>query len=174
MKLHNTDAAKPSLEDQIGENLENLWTALSKDNMERLNATASRLAVEHGVRGATDITGFGLVGHALNVARSSEVAIRIDFDRLPTYEAFPALVARGVSTASTRPNKKNAEGRFEENRSLDAAQRELLFDPQTSGGLLLAAPPDEADALLRALVEGGHRAAEIGAVVEGPPRVIVS
>ena len=142
--------------------------------MERLNATASRLAVEHGVRGATDITGFGLVGHALNVARSSEVAIRIDFDRLPTYEAFPALVARGVSTASTRANKKNAEGRFEENRSLDAAQRELLFDPQTSGGLLLAAPPDEADALLRALVEGGQRAAEIGAVVEGPPRVIVS
>jgi selenide,water dikinase len=141
--------------------------------MERLNATAARLAVEHGVRGATDITGFGLVGHALNVARSSEVAIRIDFDRLPTYEAFPALVARGVSTASTRANKKNAEGRFEEHRSLDAAERELLFDPQTSGGLLLAAPPDEADALLRALVEDGHRAAEIGEVVEGPARVIV-
>jgi selenide,water dikinase len=141
--------------------------------MERLNATASRLAVEHDVRGATDITGFGLVGHALNVARSSEVGIRIDFDRLPTYEAFPALVARGVSTKSTRANKKNAEGRFEERRSLGTAERELLFDPQTSGGLLLAVPSDEADALLRALVEDRHRAAEIGEVVDGPARVIV-
>lgn len=141
--------------------------------MERLNATASRLAMEHGVRGATDVTGFGLVGHALNVARSSEVGIRIDFDRLPTYEAFSELVARGVSTGSTRANRKNAEGRVEERRSLEAAQRELLFDPQTSGGLLLAAPPEKADALLQALVDDGHRAAEIGEVVEGPPRVIV-
>jgi selenide,water dikinase len=142
--------------------------------MERLNATASRLALEHGVRGATDITGFGLVGHALNVARSSEVSLRIDFERLPTYEAFPALVAKGVSTASTKANRKNAEGRFEERRSLDAAQRELLFDPQTSGGLLLAAPPDETDALLQALLDDGHQAAEIGEVVDGPPRVIVA
>lgn len=141
--------------------------------MERLNATASRLAVEHGVRGATDITGFGLVGHALNVARSSSVGIRIGFDRLPTYEAFATLVARGVSTGSTRANRKNAEGRFEERRTLDAAQRELLFDPQTSGGLLLAAPPEGADALLQALVEDGHRAAEVGEVVDGPARVIV-
>ena len=141
--------------------------------MERLNATASRLAVEHGVRGATDITGFGLVGHALNVAGSSEVGIRIDFDRLPTYEAFPDLVARGVSTGSTGANKKNVEGRLEERRTLEKAQRELLFDPQTSGGLLLAVPADEADVLLRALVDDGHRAAEIGEVVDGPARVIV-
>lgn len=141
--------------------------------MERLNDTASRLALEHGVRGATDITGFGLVGHALNVARSSRATLRIGFDRIPSHEAFRLCVDRGVSTGSTRPNEHNAVGHLEDRKGLDAAQRELLFDPQTSGGLLLAAPSEEADALLQALLDAGHRAAEIGEVLEGPPRVIV-
>jgi selenide,water dikinase len=141
--------------------------------MERLNAPASRLAVDHGVRGATDITGFGLAGHALNVARSSDVGIRIDFDRIPTYEAFARLVAGGMSTGSTKANGHNVEGHFEDRKGLDRVQRELMFDPQTSGGLLLAVPPDKAEPLLRALLDSGHRAAEIGEVVDGPPRVIV-
>jgi selenide,water dikinase len=141
--------------------------------MERLNGPASRLAIDHGVGGATDITGFGLAGHALNIARSSDVGIRIDFDRLPTYEAFARLVAGGMSTGSTKANGHNVEGHLEDRKGLDRVQRELMLDPQTSGGLLLAVPPDNAEPLLRALLDSGHRAAEIGEVVDGPPRVIV-
>lgn len=141
--------------------------------MERLNAAASRLAVDHGVRGATDITGFGLAGHALNVARSSGVGVRIDFEHVPTYPVFAKLVADSVSTGSTRANGHNVEGHLEDRKGLSPVQRELMLDPQTSGGLFLAVPPDNADALLEGLRDGGHRAAEIGEVVDGPPRVIV-
>ena len=142
--------------------------------MERLNATASQLAIAHGVSGGTDITGFGLAGHALAVARASSVGIRIDFDKVPTYEAFSALVARGVSTGSTKANRRNVQDQFEGHKGLDAVQLELLFDPQTSGGLFLAVPSQNADALLKALLESGHRAAEIGEVVDGPARLIIS
>ncbi len=142
--------------------------------MERLNAVASQLAREHGVQGGTDITGFGLVGHALGVAVASEIGVRIDFDKIPTYEAFETLVSRGGSTGSTRANRENVGDRFEDAKGLNATEQELMFDPQTSGGLLLAVAPQRATALLAALRETGHRAAEIGEVVPGPPRVTVT
>jgi selenide,water dikinase len=138
--------------------------------MERLNASAAALALAHGARATTDVTGFALVGHALNIARASGVGIRVEMDRIPMHEGFSELVARGVSTGSTQANRANAQAWFEEKRSLTAVQRELLFDPQTSGGLLISAPPDQADALLAALSASGHRAAVIGEVLSGPVR----
>lgn len=137
--------------------------------MERLNARASELALTHGVRAATDVTGFGLAGHGLNIARGSDVRLRIVFDRLIVHEPFYDLVRRGISTGCTENNRTDAEARYHESRSLTDEQREVLFDPQTSGGLLLAVPEERAALLLRELVDGGHRAAEIGEVAEGPP-----
>jgi selenide,water dikinase len=142
--------------------------------MERLNAVASELALKHGARAATDITGFGLVGHALAMARASEVGMRFIFERLPVHEAFYAMVGQGVSTGSTGPNRRNAEGAFEDTVGLSAAQQELLFDPQTSGGLLIAVAPEQAPTLLHELRESNHRAAEVGEVVDGAPRITVS
>jgi selenide,water dikinase len=144
------------------------------DEMERLNADAARLALKHQARAATDVTGFGLAGHALAIARASKVGLRIDYEKLPHHEAFLDLVARGVTTASTKPNRKNVEGFYEERIELAQAQRDLIFDPQTSGGLLLAVPADQAPALLAGLRESGHRAAEIGEVVAGPPGIVLS
>ena len=141
--------------------------------MERLNAEACRLALAHGVAAATDVTGFGLVGHALNIARNSGVGIEVRWDALPVHDAFWRCVGAGVTTGCTSDNADAAAGLFEDRRGLTAAQRELLFDPQTSGGLLLPAPPEEAAALLDALLAGGHRAAEIGVLTEGPPRFTV-
>lgn len=141
--------------------------------MERLNAVAAELASRHGVRGGTDITGFGLVGHALAIARSSAVTLRIDYEKLPRYESFFALVESGVTTASTTPNLRNVEGLYEERAALGQAQRDLLFDPQTSGGLLLAVAPERSAALLVELLESGHQAAEIGEVTAESARVVV-
>ena len=141
--------------------------------MERLNAAAGRLALAHGVAAATDVTGFGLVGHALNLARNSGVGVEVRWDALPVHDAFFRLVEKGVSTGCTADNDEAAAALFEDRRGLSAVQRELLFDPQTSGGLLLPAPPEQADALLTALRESGHRAAEIGVLTEGPPRFTV-
>jgi selenide,water dikinase len=141
--------------------------------MARLNDTAARLALAHGVRAATDVTGFGLAGHAWNIARGSAVGLRIDFAALPVYDSFYALAKAGVTTGCTAANRGNVESVLTVHRGLDAQQREVLFDPQTSGGLLLCAPAEQADALLAALLASGHRAAAIGEVLPGPARLDV-
>lgn len=143
------------------------------EQMSRLNAEASVLALEHGVRAATDVTGFGLGGHALNVAKASKVGLRIRFGDLPVYEPFYDLVARGVTTGCTDANRRNVEEVLDDRRGLSEGERELLFDPQTSGGLLLATPADRAEELLGALRAGGHRAEDVGEVLEGPVRIEV-
>jgi len=141
--------------------------------MERLNATACRLALAHGVQSATDVTGFGLAGHALNIARNSNVGLVVRWDSLPFHAAFFAMVERGVTTGCTTDNEDDVVALLHDDHGLDAAQRELLFDPQTSGGLLLATPADRAADLLAALLASGHQAAEIGEVVDGPVRLEV-
>jgi selenide,water dikinase len=141
--------------------------------MERLNAVASRLALEHGAHAATDVTGFALAGHALSMARASGVGIRIEFEHLPVHDGFFRLVKAGVSTGCTDANERNTAPVFVDRYGFDRPQREVLFDPQTSGGLLLATPPDRSDALLTALHETGHHAADIGEVLEGSVRIEV-
>ncbi|HUO87286.1 MAG TPA: AIR synthase-related protein, partial [Thermoanaerobaculia bacterium] len=121
----------------------------------------------------TDVTGFGLVGHALNLARGSGVTLELRYDALPVHDAFHRLAKAGVSTGCTAANRAAAEPWFASHRELAAAEVELLFDPQTSGGLLLSVPADAAGPLLADLLAGGHRAAEIGEVAAGPPGVAV-
>jgi selenide,water dikinase len=144
------------------------------EQMERLNSDAARLALEYGSRGATDITGFGLSGHALEIARASDVGLRIAFADLPVYESFFELVRKGVTTLSTCNNQDHVTPELEIEADLDKTQQELLFDPQTSGGLLIAAPAEQAEGLLEALLELDHTAAEIGEVIPGPPRLVVN
>ena len=139
--------------------------------MERLNAEAAELALELGAHAATDVTGFGLAGHALGIARASQAGLRIRFDQLPVYDAFYGLVELGVSTGCTRPNTAYTADVFDDQRGLKKPELELLHDPQTSGGLLLAVAQDSAQPLLDALLASGHTAAEIGEVLEGPPRL---
>jgi selenium donor protein len=141
--------------------------------MERSNSTAARLALEYGAQGATDITGFGLTGHALGMARASAVGMRIVFADLPVLGTFYELVGKGVTTLSTGNNQDYVAPELEIAADLDRTQEEVLFDPQTSGGLLIAAPAEQAEGLLEALLESGHTAAEIGEVVAGPPRLVV-
>ena len=142
--------------------------------MERLNDRASRLALEHGATAATDVTGFALVGHALGMARASGVGVRVEFARLPVHDGFYALVKRGISTGCTDANQAAAAAEFTDRAGLDRVRTEVLFDPQTSGGLLIAVPAGEAAPLLAGLLASGHRAAEIGEVISGPPRFEVT
>ena len=141
--------------------------------MERLNAVASRLALEHGARAATDVTGFALAGHGLGMAKASGVGLRIAFQSLPVHDGFYALAKKGISTGCTEANEANVAASFTDRAGLSKLQREVLFDPQTSGGLLLSVPAENAAALLEALLASGHRAAEIGEVVAGPARIEV-
>jgi selenide,water dikinase len=142
--------------------------------MERLNDVACALALQHGAHAATDITGFGLAGHALEIARASRVGLRIAFGSLPVHAGFYDLAARGVTTGCTGPNRRHVAPLLEDRVGLSDAQRDLLHDPQTSGGLLLAVPEASAAPLLAELGRAGHRAAEVGEVLAGPPRLEVT
>ena len=141
--------------------------------MERLNDVASRLALEHGAHAATDVTGFGLTGHALGMAKASGAGVRFVFERLPVHEDVYRLIKAGVTTGCTVANEDNVRELLKDYAGLDKIRREILFDPQTSGGLLLAVPPDTAPALLAALLASGHQAAEIGEVLDGDVRIEV-
>lgn len=141
--------------------------------MERLNGEAARLALAAGARAATDVTGFGLLGHAWNLARNSQVTLRVRFDALPVHPNFYEMARLGVSTGCTRTNRDHVDPALSLPARLSAEQQELLADPQTSGGLLVALPPPAAASYLEALLAGGHQAAEIGEIEPGPAAIVV-
>jgi selenide,water dikinase len=128
--------------------------------MTRLNDVASRAALAVGSRCATDVTGFGLLGHASHIARGSDVTLTIDPAKIPLLPGARAAAERGVSTGG---GKRNAEYLAERVKwgDTDATTRALLVDPQTSGGLLVAVPEPVVQDYLSRVAE----AVEIGAVV---------
>ncbi|MBX6331064.1 MAG: selenide, water dikinase SelD [Gemmatimonadaceae bacterium] len=107
--------------------------------MSRLNAEASRAALALGVRCATDVTGFGVLGHASHIARASNVTLRIDPSRIPVYPGAREALAAGVGTGGAVRNRAYLETRVDWGAST-AEEQALLVDPQTSGGLLAAVP----------------------------------
>lgn len=124
-------------------------------SMTLLNMVASRAALTHGVRCATDVTGFGLLGHASHIARASEVTLRIDGRLLPELPGARALWEGGVRTGGAERNETYLAP-LAEWSGARAADVALALDPQTSGGLLLAVPPDRVADYLSS-VEGSVR-----------------
>jgi selenide, water dikinase len=120
-------------------------------SMRTLNAGAARAALEVGVSAATDVTGFGLVGHLLNLLEASRVGAELAFDTLPTLPHARNLAARGFIPGGTTRNLEAAAERVTWAPDLSETDRWLAVDAQTSGGLLLAVPPENEAALLEAL-----------------------
>ena len=138
-------------------------------SMTALNDGASRAALRVGVSAATDVTGFGLVGHLTSMLEASKVAAEIAFDTLPILAHARNLASRGVVPGGTERNLEAAE-KVEWAADLGTADRYLCVDAQTSGGLLLAVPAENEAALLAALRdEHTPAAAVIGRVVAGKP-----
>ena len=139
------------------------------DSMRALNAVASRAALSHGVTCATDVTGFGLLGHALNIARGSGTTLRIDGRTLPELPGARELWRAGTRTGGAERNETYLAPHVDSS-SADPADLALALDPQTSGGLLLAVPPDALAGYLSA-VPG---AVEIGVVeVAGNQQIVL-
>ena len=126
-----------------------------------LNRLAMEIALKYDIHACTDVTGFALAGHALEMARDNRLMIRLDYAALPIHPNVLEMYAKGETTGSNTANRKLAAGKLELTVRLSAAQEELLFDPQTSGGLLLAVPADQADSLLRELRGAGIAQAAI-------------
>ncbi len=134
-----------------------------------LNKKAIEIALNFDVHACTDITGFGIIGHCLEMAKGSGVQINLFYDKLPFYSKAMEMYRKGETTGSNKANKKLAEGSFKSIRKLSADEEELLFDPQTSGGLLLSVPSSKADLLVSELKHSGVASAvSIGEVVAGP------
>jgi selenide,water dikinase len=138
-------------------------------SMTTLNDGAARAALRVGISAATDVTGFGLIGHLTNMLEASKVAAEIGFDAIPILPHARNLASRGVVPGGTERNLEAAD-RVEWDDSLGTADRYLCVDAQTSGGLLLAVPAEHETALLAALrEERTPAAAVIGRVVAGKP-----
>lgn len=125
------------------------------ERMAQLSKTAAGLMNKFGAHAATDVTGFGLAGHALEVAVASGAGVRFHAGKVPRWPLAEALAKGGVKTGV-----KLAEGKAIDEKvifvdSIAAEQRMLYFDPQTSGGLLISIAPKDADRLLRALADAG-------------------
>ena len=138
--------------------------------MARLNGPASRAARRHRVHAATDVTGFGLAGHALGMARGSQVALRIDLDRLPVHAEALRLLNEGDTSKGIRTNRETFVCEVESTTPLDTPLTSTVFDPQTSGGLLLAVDGDDVAPFMSSLAsEGVDTARVIGSVTPWHP-----
>ena len=157
-----------------------LTTALKRDaliesgirdavrSMTALNAGAARAALKVGVSAATDVTGFGLLRHLGNLLAASRVAAEVAFEALPVLPHALSLAARGVVPGGTQRNLEAASD-VEWGDDLAPQEQLLCVDAQTSGGLLLAVPPENEGALLGALREAATPAAAVvGRLVPGP------
>jgi selenide,water dikinase len=143
--------------------------AVCRGGMATLNARAAQAMVAHGAHAATDVTGFGLAGHALGMARGSGVALRLSAEAFPLYEGALALLEAGVTSRGATSNRAAFEGQVKWRGDAPVPRELLVFDPQTSGGLLVALPPAAARSFVDELGAEGLSATVIGEVLDPFP-----
>jgi len=144
------------------------------DSMTSFNDTASGLMKEAGAHACTDVTGFGLLGHAAEMVDGSDVGYLIRAAAVPVFQPAVELVEKGVAPGGLGRNRDYRGHMVDMGPTVAAPMRELLWDPQTSGGLLAAVATDRADGFVEALHRAGVMAAIIGeARRENPGRIKV-
>lgn len=121
------------------------------DSMTRLNKYARDIAVKHEIHAATDVTGFSLLGHTCEVASASNVSIKINSENLPLMPQVYELASMGFIPEGRYTNEDYLYKKVRFAESVDQTTRDICFDPQTSGGLLLFMSPSEADAFVKEL-----------------------
>jgi selenide,water dikinase len=136
-------------------------------SMAMLNRTASELMQEAGANACTDITGFGLLGHAAQLAEQSQVSLRLDSASVPCFPEVIDYAQQGLCPGGLTRNKEYYQDRIQFAGSIPEHMQDILFDAQTSGGLLICLAPDKAELLLARLRGAGiAEAAIIGEVIE--------
>lgn len=135
--------------------------------MQRLNRDAGEIAHTHGASASTDVTGYGLLGHLLNMVRAARVEATISFSAIPVLEGAIELARAGFVPGGGKANLTFSSEHTTFVEELDVPERHLLADPQTSGGLLLAVAGSEGERLAAHLREARYIAAVIGRVSAG-------
>jgi selenide,water dikinase len=140
--------------------------------MVQLNRRASEIALEYRVDAMTDITGFGLLGHASEVAKASGITIQIDHQCVPILPGALKYSRGGFCAGGLTSNRDFFGSRVEISTAVPADIQNILFDPQTSGGLLIFCHPDDADGLLRKLQSESMEAVEVGVAADAGSMLI--
>jgi selenide,water dikinase len=151
-----------------GEVLSEADLSVAINGMVMLNKLAAEVMLEVGVSACTDITGFGLVGHAVELATASDVGLRLEMKRLPSYPHALEMAEIGLVPEGAYRNRDYYFSRVDGREGCQQSLLDLLCDPQTSGGLLIAVPAEKADLLLERLSAGQVPASRIGEVLAEP------
>ena len=140
-----------------------------------LNDKAMVEALQYDLHACTDITGFGILGHLLEVAHGCNARVVLDYKKLLFYADALAMYKKGETTGSNKPNRAMVQKHHLDIQvSLSSPEEELLYDPQTSGGLLLSLPGHQADELLTSLAASGVKnAVQIGTITADPVGITV-
>jgi len=136
-------------------------------SMTRLNRHASHLAREAGARALTDITGYSLLGHGYEMATAGGVAFRFDASSLPLLPGALEYADRGIVTGGAARNRQHLAGKVRIADGISDAMGHVLFDPQTSGGLLFAVAPEQAKDVEQRFAAAGEAVWQVGEVVDG-------
>jgi len=144
------------------------------DATTKLNTPGTRLGEMEEVHALTDVTGFGLLGHLLEIAKGSHAAARVRWDTVPLLPGAIDLAREGIVTGASGRNWTGYGVKVKLGARMGAAEKAVLTDPQTSGGLLVSCAPGAADRVLEIFrADGFAQAAVIGEIVEGEPAVSV-
>jgi selenide,water dikinase len=135
--------------------------------MKKLNKGASELALEFNLRGGTDVTGFSLLGHSYEMAEASGVGLRFSYHEIPFISGARRYAEQFIFPGGTYDNRLYFASNVHFDSSLDEPSQLLLFDSQTSGGLLLAVPPDRLDQFLTRAAQMSQPMWVLGKVIEG-------
>lgn len=135
--------------------------------MKRLNKIASELAIEFGIKGGTDITGFSLLGHAWEMAQASGVGMQVNFERIPFTRGAHRYAQEHIFPGGSYDNRLFYSPHVSFDSKIDEPSQMLLFDAQTSGGLLLAVPKETLDKIGATAAKVGLMLWQVGEVVEG-------
>src|SRR5205085_6393465 len=127
----------------------------------QLNTPGPELAAMEGVHALTDVTGFGLAGHALELARGAKLEVAIDWAKVPVLESVRELAAAGFITGASGRNWAGYGKSVQLPAGFAAVDQALLSDPQTSGGLLVSCSPESVDAVIAAFQRHGFRKAAV-------------
>jgi selenide, water dikinase len=142
------------------------------EGMKTLNKGAAEAMMAAGASACTDITGFGLVGHASEMADASQVGMKISLNQLPVYSQSVEMAEMGLVPVGSHRNKDYYFPRLANSESCDPIQLDLLSDPQTSGGLLISVPQGRAEHLEQELNSRAVPVCPIGELIDGPVGMI--
>jgi selenide, water dikinase len=146
---------------------EHAWINAATKSMTELNKLAAEVAAQLGseVHAATDITGFGLIGHTREMALASNVSVKIDSEKIPTLPGAAECVRAGYLPGGLQSNREFTESVVQFGSAVDETAKALLFDPQTAGGLLLSVSAGASDQFLAVLHARGGAAVLVGEVL---------